>query len=89
MLVLWDLGLKFIVFLILFPHFHTILWYNYIMNERDIRAVENMARTGMSFDELRKAFKEFSIEEVEKIYMRIRRERNLSSQKPPFRMNGS
>lgn len=37
------------------------------MNERDIRAVENMARTGMSFDELRKAFKEFSIEDVEKI----------------------
>ena len=37
------------------------------MNERDIRAVENMARTGMSFDDLRKAFPEFSIEEVENL----------------------
>ena len=73
------------------------------MNERDIRAVENMAprwggiqllrsritRTGMSFDELRKAFKEFSIEEVEKIYMRIRRERNGSSQGTPSKINCS
>lgn len=59
------------------------------MNERDIRAVENMARTGMNFDELRKAFKEFSIEEIEKIYMRIRRERNDSSQSTPSKINCS
>jgi hypothetical protein len=73
------------------------------MNERDIRAVENMAprrggiqllrsritRTGMSFDELRKAFKEFSIEEIEKIYMRIRRERNDSAKSTPSKINCS
>jgi len=73
------------------------------MNERDIRAVENMAprrggiqllrsritRTGMSFDELRKAFKEFSIEEIEKIYMRIRRERNDSAKSMPSKINCS
>lgn len=44
------------------------------MSERDIRAVENMARTGMSFDDLRRSFAQFPIDEVEKIYMRIRRE---------------
>ena len=46
------------------------------MNERDIRTVENLARTGMSFDDLRKSFPGFPIEEVEKIYMRIRKEHN-------------
>ena len=59
------------------------------MNERDIRAVENLARTGMSFDDLRKSFPEFSIEEVEKIYMRIRKELNQDPSKPQFKMNCS
>ena len=59
------------------------------MNERDIRAVENMARTGMSFDELRKSFPEFSIEEVEKIYMRIRKERHNGSPETAIKMNCS
>jgi len=59
------------------------------MNERDIRAVENMARTGMSFDELRKAFPEFSIEEVERIYMRIRKERHSDSSGSAVKMNCS
>ena len=45
-----------------------------MMNDRDIRTIENMARTGMSFDDLRKAFSQFPIEEVEKVYMRIRKE---------------
>ena len=44
------------------------------MTDRDKRAIENMARTGMSFDDLRKAFSQFPIEEVEKVYMRIRKE---------------
>ena len=44
------------------------------LSERDIRTIENMARTGMSFDDLRKAFSQFPIEEVEKVYMRIRKE---------------
>jgi len=60
------------------------------MNERDIRAVENLARTGISYDELRKAFPMFSIEEVEKIYMRIRKERhNDSSNLASAKMNCS
>ena len=59
------------------------------MNERDIRAVENLARTGMSFDDLRKSFPEFSIEDVEKIYMRIRKEMDHDPSKPPFKMNCS
>ena len=44
------------------------------MTDRDKRAIENMARTGMSFDDLRRAFCDFPIEEVEQIYMRIRRD---------------
>ena len=59
------------------------------MNERDIRAVENMARTGMSFDELRKSFPEFSIEDVERIYMRIRKERHSGSSETATKMNCS
>ncbi len=43
--------------------------------ERDQRAIENLARTGMSFDDLRKSFKQFSIEDVERIYMRVRKEK--------------
>lgn len=45
-----------------------------MMTDRDIRAIENMARTSMSFDDLRKAFAQFPIEEVEKVYVRIRKE---------------
>jgi len=48
-----------------------------------------MARTGMSFDELRKAFPEFSIEEVERIYMRIRKERHSDSSGSAVKMNCS
>lgn len=60
------------------------------MNERDVRAVENLARTGISYDDLRKAFPEFSIEEVEKIYMRIRKERHGdSSNSSVIKMNCS
>ena len=44
------------------------------VTDRDKRAIENMARTGMSFDDLRRAFKDFPIEEVENIYTRIRRD---------------
>ena len=53
-----------------------LLWSDMAISltERDIRTIENMARTGMSFDDLRKAFSQFPIEEVEKVYMRIRKE---------------
>ena len=61
----------------------------FYMHERDIRAVENLARAGMSFDDLRKSFPEFSIEEVEKIYMRIRKERNNAPSNPQSKINCS
>ncbi len=44
------------------------------LSERDIRAIENMARTGMGFDDLCDAFIQFPYEEIEKVYMRVRRE---------------
>lgn len=44
------------------------------LTERDIRTIENMARTGMGFDDLCDAFVQFPYEEIEKVYMRVRRE---------------
>ncbi|MCR5300811.1 MAG: hypothetical protein K6E49_00055 [Lachnospiraceae bacterium] len=44
------------------------------MSERDVRAVENMARTGMCFDDLCDAFVQFPYEDIEIIYMRMRKE---------------
>lgn len=38
------------------------------MNDQDKRAVEGMARTGIDFDGLRRAFPKFPIEEIERIY---------------------
>ena len=45
-----------------------------LLSERDVRVIENMARTGMHFDDLRRAFTGFPIDEIEKVYMRIRHE---------------
>ena len=53
------------------------------MEERDIRVVENMARTGMSFDDLRAAFPQFPIEEVERAFMRVRKEPPASNVAEP------
>ena len=44
------------------------------LSERDIRTIENLARTGMGFDDLCDAFVQFPYEETEKEYMRVRRE---------------
>ena len=44
------------------------------LTDRDIRAIENLARTGMGFDDLCHAFIQFPYEEIEKVYMRVRRE---------------
>lgn len=44
------------------------------LSERDIRTIENLARTGMGFDDLCDAFVQFPYEEIEKAYMRVRRE---------------
>lgn len=44
------------------------------LSERDIRTIENLARTGMGFDDLCNAFVQFPYEEIEKVYMRVRKE---------------
>lgn len=44
------------------------------MSERDVRAVESMTRTGICFDDLCDVFKQFSYEDIEVIYQRIRLE---------------
>ena len=44
------------------------------LSERDIRTIENLARTGMGFDDLCHAFIQFPYEEIEKVYTRVRRE---------------
>ena len=43
------------------------------MNDQDKRAVEGMARCGIDFDGLCKAFPNFPIDEIERIFMRVRR----------------
>ena len=43
------------------------------MNDQDKRAVEGMARCGIDFDGLCKAFPKFPIDEIERIYMRVRK----------------
>ena len=43
------------------------------MNNQDKRAVEGMARCGIDFDGLCKAFPNFPIDEIERIFMRVRK----------------
>ena len=44
------------------------------MNEQDMRAVEGMARCGISLDGLIGAFPNFPAEEIKKIYKQIHKE---------------
>ena len=44
------------------------------LSDREVRAIENMARTGMGFDDLCDVFIQFPYEEIEKVYMRVRQE---------------
>ena len=44
------------------------------MSERDIRAVEALAHTGICFDDLCDAFVQFPYEDIEVIYQRTRRQ---------------
>lgn len=44
-----------------------------MLNEQDMRAVEGLARSGIDFDSLCKAFPKFPIDEVEKVYMQVRK----------------
>lgn len=50
-----------------------------MMNDQDKRAVEGMARCGIDFDGLCKAFPNFPIEEIERIYMQIRKMENCGN----------
>lgn len=43
------------------------------MNDQDKRAVEGMARCGIDFDGLCNTFPKFPIEEIERIYMQVRK----------------
>ena len=58
------------------------------LTERDIRAIENMAHTGMGFDDLCRAFVQFPFEEIEKVYMRVRRE-NVGNAQAGMKINCS
>lgn len=49
------------------------------MNDQDKRAVEGMARCGIDFDGLCKAFPNFPIEEIERIFMRVRKNTGYGS----------
>ena len=44
-----------------------------MMNDQDKRAVEGMARCGIDFDGLCKAFPKLPIEEIERVYMQVRK----------------
>jgi len=52
------------------------------MDERNRRVIESMALTGMEFDDLKKTFSQFPIDEIEKIYMSVHKERD-SMRTPP------
>ena len=41
---------------------------NLPLTDLDIRAIKNLVRTGMGFDDLRNAFSTFPIEEVDKYH---------------------
>lgn len=43
------------------------------MQERDLIEIENMIRSGLEFDECFRSFPNVSIDEVERVYMRLRK----------------
>ena len=43
------------------------------MQEHDVIEMENMVRNGLEFDECFRSFPNVSIDEVERVYMRIRK----------------
>lgn len=59
------------------------------MNEQDKRAVEGMARCGIDFDGLCRAFPKFSIDEIEKVYMQVRKSGIYSSGDQDIKCCGS
>ena len=55
------------------------------MNDRDKRAVENMARCGLSLEGLESSFPGFPAEEIEKIYKEVHNE-TIGDDAPDFSM---
>ena len=49
------------------------------MNDQDKRAVEGMARCGIELEGLCKAFPKFPIDEIEKIYLQVRKSTGIGS----------
>lgn len=59
------------------------------MNDQDKRAVEGMARCGIDFDGLCKAFPKFPLEELERIYMQVRKSTDYGSAEQDIKCCGS
>ena len=59
------------------------------MNDQDKRAVEGMARCGIDFDGLCKAFPSFPMVEIEKIYMQVRKCTGYGSAEQDIKCCGS
>lgn len=59
------------------------------MNDQDKRAVESMARCGIDFDGLCKSFPKFPIEEIEKVYMQVRKMGKISDVEHDIKCCGS
>ena len=60
-----------------------------MMNDQDKRAVEGMARCGIDFDGLCKAFPNFPIEEIERVYMQVRKMGSAGSAEQDIKCCGS
>ena len=59
------------------------------MKEQDKRAVEGMARCGIEFEGLCKAFPKFPIDEIEKIYMQVSKSNDTGSAEQDIKCCGS
>lgn len=59
------------------------------MNDQDKRAVEGMARCEIDFDGLCKAFPNFPIDEIERIFMRVRKSTGGGSAEQDIKCCGS
>ena len=59
------------------------------MNDQDKRAVEGMARCGIEFEGLCKAFPKFPIDEIEEIYMQVRKCTGMGNAEQDIKCCGS
>lgn len=59
------------------------------MNDQDKRAVEGMARCGIDSDGLCKAFPNFPLEEIERIFMQVRKNSGYGSAEQDIKCCGS